>query len=556
MADTTALKNRIRAAVKANDNQEITGPVLQQALLDMVDELNGATETEAIDKLNTAVTEHDTKFDSLSSKYIPEIITIASSRIDSDGKPHSNVSAYVAQEITNFQPGDKVHIKVGNLGPTGAILYSVLDENDNILLLGPSWDTAIDTAFNIPAGAAKFYTMQSISGYRLLEFSTKRLMTPPGEGEGYIKEDYAETVNTDYAADENFEEWMDSQKRLLFALCRNGFAYAPKLKFGTLSETSVTKLIQLLAEAGFDNVEKRPYRVKLAANGDCIVIHKYSSTQDLRITFGKCGTNQLYALKKQEYINNSSSILSDFTDDAETTLVSGTDWVGPYVMTADKNGNGRSGFTGGWHGFNGDQTGAPTARNISYAAYADDRKLIKGGDEVYCNELHIVVVNNIQAGNTKESDGSGREVLQEKVMYHFLNGKIYVSVMMTPFEDIHIQTYYGLQISGFDSNVKIISKNKVMENTTPTTSIFCPYHSSDIVGERNDGKRVVAHLDNNIGLGNGLFSDTTKYAFFQSYGSSGKSYFSLIGDSVALPLGENFYWQGFYAFCKDEIKTN
>lgn len=40
MADTTALKNRIRAAIKANDNQEITGPILQQTLLDIVDELN------------------------------------------------------------------------------------------------------------------------------------------------------------------------------------------------------------------------------------------------------------------------------------------------------------------------------------------------------------------------------------------------------------------------------------------------------------------------------------------------------------------------------------
>lgn len=40
MADTTALKNRIRAAIKANDNQEITGPVLQQVLLDIVDELS------------------------------------------------------------------------------------------------------------------------------------------------------------------------------------------------------------------------------------------------------------------------------------------------------------------------------------------------------------------------------------------------------------------------------------------------------------------------------------------------------------------------------------
>ena len=40
MADTTALKNRIKAAIKANSNQEITGPVLQQILLDIVDELS------------------------------------------------------------------------------------------------------------------------------------------------------------------------------------------------------------------------------------------------------------------------------------------------------------------------------------------------------------------------------------------------------------------------------------------------------------------------------------------------------------------------------------
>ena len=46
MTDTTALKNRIRAAIKANNNQEITGPVLQQALLDIVDELDTNPELE------------------------------------------------------------------------------------------------------------------------------------------------------------------------------------------------------------------------------------------------------------------------------------------------------------------------------------------------------------------------------------------------------------------------------------------------------------------------------------------------------------------------------
>ena len=41
MADITALKNRIRAAIKQNGNQEITGPVLQTILLDISDVLNG-----------------------------------------------------------------------------------------------------------------------------------------------------------------------------------------------------------------------------------------------------------------------------------------------------------------------------------------------------------------------------------------------------------------------------------------------------------------------------------------------------------------------------------
>lgn len=59
MADTTALKNRIRAAIKANDNQEITGPVLQQSLLDIVDELNGATDDlDMIDAANSQVAQN------------------------------------------------------------------------------------------------------------------------------------------------------------------------------------------------------------------------------------------------------------------------------------------------------------------------------------------------------------------------------------------------------------------------------------------------------------------------------------------------------------------
>ena len=44
MADIDALRNRIRSNVKSNDNQEITGPVMQETLLDMARELDPSLE--------------------------------------------------------------------------------------------------------------------------------------------------------------------------------------------------------------------------------------------------------------------------------------------------------------------------------------------------------------------------------------------------------------------------------------------------------------------------------------------------------------------------------
>lgn len=44
MANIDALKNRIRSNVKSNDNQEITGPVMQETLLDMARELDPSLE--------------------------------------------------------------------------------------------------------------------------------------------------------------------------------------------------------------------------------------------------------------------------------------------------------------------------------------------------------------------------------------------------------------------------------------------------------------------------------------------------------------------------------
>lgn len=55
MADIDALKNRIRSNVKSNDNQEITGPVMQETLLDMTRELDPSLEEQRAMQVEAAL---------------------------------------------------------------------------------------------------------------------------------------------------------------------------------------------------------------------------------------------------------------------------------------------------------------------------------------------------------------------------------------------------------------------------------------------------------------------------------------------------------------------
>ena len=113
MADTTALKNRIRAAVKANDNQEITGPVLQQALLDMVDELNAGTDAisnyKSVEVVNDLVTGGAEKaLSAEQGKILAEKITDNVAVLDENGDIQKTPFSFVLNNeyilaITDFE---------------------------------------------------------------------------------------------------------------------------------------------------------------------------------------------------------------------------------------------------------------------------------------------------------------------------------------------------------------------------------------------------------------------------------------------------------------------
>ena len=294
--------------------------------------------------------------------------------------------------------------------------------------------------------------------------------------------------------------------------------------------------------------------LKVSWEGTSVSIsRKYVMSHDLIVTLGPCGGNSLIQLERLTYVPNLSDTICD-TNRNGPTYYSSTDWIGPYWMVATQNGNGNSGFTGGWHAYNGDFTGSPTARTQQIKVYADDKLLDSRARNIQSQYVKVVVDNYIQAGNTKETDGSGREVLKESVCYLFHQDTIHVSVTSKALEDINIENYYGLQAC-FGGMVRMFCADSVYTcYTNGYHGTMARVHAAECT--MDDGHQVLCLLDQ-FGLGtqdqfNICTIDTNRQFCFTS--PYGKTYFRLVGE-VGMPLhkGEVCYWQGAYIFREKNV---
>ncbi|HHV54709.1 MAG TPA: hypothetical protein GXX55_04595 [Firmicutes bacterium] len=284
---------------------------------------------------------------------------------------------------------------------------------------------------------------------------------------------------------------------------------------------------------------------------------KYNANFDMWIEFKPGGVNQLMALGNIYLIRNSAQEVdpNPAFPRAVTLTVTGSDWVGPYIMRAAVNGNGESPkFTGGWHGSNGDGTGKATARTVSWQVAADGKAFTEDGT-IAAREVTVSVVNRIQAYNTKPTgDFPLREVVEERVQYAVRRGTVDVQVEIEALEDIVIERYYGLQSinSGHNGTIHYVNGDVQDRKKTPNASndsgplYKAPDVSRYALRSASRLHNLVVWLDRSFGLGDMKNVPVSLPAAFTA--SYGKSYFNLIRSDLPVAAGEKVAWRGGWIF--------
>lgn len=285
----------------------------------------------------------------------------------------------------------------------------------------------------------------------------------------------------------------------------------------------------------------------------------YSDEETMWIELKNSGLNNSFGFTNF-YKSNSSDLDGEFTGSVNV-MKSGTDWISPVQVSAENNQDGDNvsepKFTGGFHGYNGDQTGSETASTMSTEFHIDGKK-VTSFDGFAEKEIKIKSTQRIQAWNTTKEDGTGREVLEQTVEYTFHDKKVDVLVKTKALEDVDWTLWYGLQTThskGSPWNEKVIysdGKANIEEKDNKNSDSGEKSESPNIYRFENRGKNndtVSAWIDNKFELGKRNYvSDNEPLAFNADYG---KSYFNIInGETLELNKGEEVNLKGGYEFYK------
>ena len=652
MANNATLKAAIQQVIKENGTNAITGPILQQTLLAMVNSLGANYQYVGLANPDTAPGTPDQNvfyiafepgtysnfggrelfagelavfkyngtwavdvigiIDDLLLKYkktpITRISRLSGKRFDASGNIVDQ--QYFAIDLFAVEPGEIYNIVGVNVTQTNSYEYAIynsaqIQDATTCIVVGPQLLESFDADVKIPAGGVILAVQSYIAAEKLTttkyeslfeyieqladsleteiettnqELFAERLVGVTAERENGYNIHYNGNIRTNEYGSIYRISVNPGEKYKISLPTRTGptgqYSYAI-YNSTTPSSATLLRLGPEINEAFTEDVTIPPGGVLLIwgrvidyavvvqkyeqysritaleqgaatkhlflqyGNDGVKVNQKYSNALDIQYWLQKFGVNSLMQLYAHGFVANDTPVVSQ-SNPASYTL-SGSDWIGPYIMSALQNPTGGGGgFTGGCHGSNGDQTGDPTAETLDVQVYADNRN-VSVGSSVSCDDVRVVVKNRIRAGNTQGA--SGRYVLEEIVTYHFKDNKIYVSVCSEALENIRVSTYYGMQMNNYSNSAMFFGKTTKAGTFSPSTSF--PEKCFLGIGFNSNGRMCAMHLET-VGLGCNDHTDTTKYCFT----SGNKMYYSLVNPNNTLTVdgGVKFYWAGWYQF--------
>lgn len=316
-------------------------------------------------------------------------------------------------------------------------------------------------------------------------------------------------------------------------------AGATKAIFQTYKQGAALEVYRLTPMSAADYKK----RISYTLDGDTITaVCDYTNSKKISTKFGKRGPNNL----------------PDFgiiTIGGVTVNSSSTDWHSPFMVRAINNIDGddltHDTFTGGNHNYNntGDMDSTATARNLSLEYYADG-KLLSDGDQGNCDRLDIYWTNRVQGTNTKKSDGTGREILEERhhMTYDGSEWKSYAEIV--PLEAVRMVKYFGFQctLGQFPTCVFIGGTNRQPFNYSGE------FHSSgnddtNMVACYSSDNRLEMEVNRVLDLGRGALYTGTESFFTQTYG---KAYAYLI-EAQNLDANAVYAAEGYWRFMPNYI---
>lgn len=295
----------------------------------------------------------------------------------------------------------------------------------------------------------------------------------------------------------------------------------------------------------------------ISFNGTNLYIkRKYDATHDMCIYICPKGPNTLPEIDRVFLVDNTDDVVSDSLVEASALLINVSDWIAPYKARAKSNADGDlpdgwyGHFCGGNHSYNNTSTGVATARNTKFKVFVDgvDSNSISG----WYDSCDILVVNQIQATNTKKADGTGREVIEQTLTMHYTSDGTFAFEERTKaLENIYILQHYTPQVYFNGTyNVQFIGGTDRAILSAPTTAnsgnMTC--HEYRVF---TSGLMVVASVDINTDIGNFSLNAPQNFsAFTEPYN---KTYMHVIEATVddaesSLDSGQILVLDGKYRF--------